>query len=84
MVRIHHVACGVAVKLTADTITDQQIRELRAAFTGLTVAPHVNGLCDLALASTDEARVVLALKPGRRKKARARLAKIINSCEVSS
>lgn len=67
------------MRLTADTITDEQIRELRGLFVGLTAAPHVNGLCNLALGESEEACIVLVLKPHKRKQARARCAELLNA-----
>lgn len=65
--------------VTAGTITDEQIRELRASATSWAGRTHVEKLCELALVETDEARAVVALKPYRRKQARARCAELLNA-----
>lgn len=58
------------------TITDKQIRDLRASVAGLTAAPHIEALCDLALASTEEARLVIAVRPRKQRLARRECAAI--------
>ena len=65
--------------LTAETVTDDQLRELRLSTARLTVGPHVAGIVGLALGDTEEARIVLALKPNQRKVARSRCVQILNA-----
>ena len=62
--------------MRSTTITDAQIAELCSAFAGLAAEPHVVGLAELALASTESARTTLALKPQRQKQARKALSKL--------
>jgi hypothetical protein len=71
------------VKVTGDTITDAQIRELRTSVAGLTVGPHIVALCDLALGATEETRIVIALHPRKQRLARARCADAYNARRLS-
>jgi len=65
--------------VTASNLTNEQIEALRFESIGQTIAPHINALCDLALASTEEARMVIALKPVRQRIARRLIADAINA-----
>jgi hypothetical protein len=67
------------VRVTGETITDEQILELRGSVTGLAAAPHIEALCDLALGSSEQARIVLAVRPRKRTLARRLCAEAWNA-----
>lgn len=71
-------------RVTGKSITDAQIAELRGSAAAMAASRHITALCDLATGSTEEARTVIALRPGRQSKARRECARLYEAMKKTS